>query len=166
MAFPSTETINKDTSIFQCPTISHKWYNVFNTRNLQNHSKAPIRHQRKFEKDAQDPLHKDDSPRLDDNQIKCIQQVVEGILYHARAVDLMVLMAFSSIASEQAVGMENTKECITQLLDYLAMHPNAKVQFYASDMILNVHSNAPTYLNQKHISCCRAILPRVYKHKR
>ncbi len=33
------------------------------------------------------------------------------------------------------------KKC-KQLLDYLATHPNATVQFHASDMILSIHSYA------------------------
>jgi hypothetical protein len=33
------------------------------------------------------------------------------------------------------------KKC-KQLLYYLATHPNATVQFYASNMILNIHSDA------------------------
>ena len=35
------------------------------------------------------------------------------------------------------------------MLDYLATNPNAKVRFYPSDMILNVHSDA-SYLSAKH----------------
>ena len=34
-----------------------------------------------------------------------------------------------------------------QLIDYLATHPNMTVQFYASDMILNVHFDA-SYLSK------------------
>jgi hypothetical protein len=34
-----------------------------------------------------------------------------------------------------------------QLLDYLATHPDATVQFHASDMILSIHSNA-SYLSK------------------
>jgi len=39
------------------------------------------------------------------------------------------------------------KKRIKQLLDYLATLPNAKVKFYASKMILNVHSDA-SYLSE------------------
>jgi hypothetical protein len=38
------------------------------------------------------------------------------------------------------------KKC-KQLLDYLATHPDATVQFHASNMILNVHSDA-SYLSK------------------
>ena len=36
---------------------------------------------------------------------------------------------------------------LKHMLDYLAMHPDATVRFYASDMILNIHSDA-SYLSE------------------
>jgi hypothetical protein len=57
-------------------------------------------------------------------------------------VDMTVLMALSTIASEQTKGTEHTMEKVQQLLDYLATHPDAKVLFQASDMIMNIHSDA------------------------
>jgi hypothetical protein len=63
-------------------------------------------------------------------------------------------MALSTIASEQTKGIERTMEKALQLLDYLATHPNAKVLFRASDMIMNIHSNA-SYLTEPK-SCSRA----------
>jgi hypothetical protein len=47
------------------------------------------------------------------------------------------------------------KKC-KQLLDYLASHPNASVRFHASNMILNIHSNA-LYLSKlnTHSLACR-----------
>ena len=53
---------------------------------------------------------------------------------------MTVLMALSTIASEQTKGMERTLEKAYQVLDYLATHPNAVVQFRASDMVMNIHS--------------------------
>jgi hypothetical protein len=47
--------------------------------------------------------------------------------YYARIVSLTILMALSAIASEKAKGMENTMLKTKQLLDYLAMHPDATV---------------------------------------
>jgi hypothetical protein len=55
---------------------------------------------------------------------------------------MMVLMALSTIASEQTTGTERTMEKALQVLDYLPMHPNAKVNFRASDMVMNIHSDA------------------------
>jgi hypothetical protein len=51
-------------------------------------------------------------------------------------------MALSTIASEQLRGTGLTKTKTKQLLDYLATHPDATVRFHASDMILNIHSDA------------------------
>jgi hypothetical protein len=55
-------------------------------------------------------------------------------------------MALSKIACEQSKGTENTMLKIKQLLDYLAMNPNARVRFHASDMILNIHSGTSCLL--------------------
>jgi hypothetical protein len=91
--------------------------------------------------DAQRPLQKDNSPPLSKEDIKHVQWVMGSILYYARAVNLMVLMALSTIASKQAKGTENTMTETKQLLNYLKTHPDATVRFHASDMILNIHSD-------------------------
>ncbi len=54
-------------------------------------------------------------------------------------------MALSDIATQQAALTENTKKRVDQFLDYLWTHPDA-IRYRASDMILNVHSNA-SYLS-------------------
>ena len=89
----------------------------------------------------------DISDPLSAEQIKHLQGIIGSILYYARAVDMTVLMALSTIASRQAKGTEQTLSQARQLLDYLAMHPDAKVRFHASDMIMNVHSDA-SYLSE------------------
>ena len=66
---------------------------------------------------------------------------------YARAVDITVLMALSSIASEQTRVTTNMMAKAKQLLDYIATHPDATIRFRASDMILNVHSDA-SYLSE------------------
>ena len=38
--------------------------------------------------------------------------------------------------------MERTLKRVHQFLDYMATHPNAVIRFHASDMMLNVHSDA------------------------
>jgi hypothetical protein len=96
---------------------------------------------------AQAPLPVDISPKLSPDEIKEIQRVIGSILYYARAVDITVLMALSSIAIEQSKGTTNTMEKAKQLLDYLATYPNATIRFRASDMIMNVHSDA-SYLSE------------------
>ncbi len=70
-----------------------------------------------------------------------------SILYYARAVDITVSIALSSIAVKQTKATEKTMARCTQLLDYLSGHADAKVRFHASDMILNIHSDA-SYLSE------------------
>ena len=102
---------------------------------------------KKYGAEAQSPLQQDNSQKLTEKEIKQVQKIVGSILYYARAVDMTVLMALSSIASEQTKGTKRTLEKAYQVLDYLASHPDAMVRFRASDMVLNIHSNA-SYLSE------------------
>jgi len=102
---------------------------------------------RKYGSKAQAPLPPDTMQKLNKDEIKQIQKIVGSILYYTRAVDMMVLMALSTIASEQTKGMERTMEKALQVLDYLAVHPDAKVKYRASDMVMNIHSDA-SYLTE------------------
>jgi hypothetical protein len=56
------------------------------------------------------------------------------------------MMTLSDIATQQATPTENTKKQVDQFLDYMWTHPDAKICYHASDMILNVHSDA-SYLS-------------------
>ena len=67
---------------------------------------------------------------------------------------MTVLMALSTIASEQTKGTERTIEKALQVLDFLATHPDATVCFRATDMVMNIHSDA-SYLPEPN-SCSRA----------
>jgi hypothetical protein len=55
-------------------------------------------------------------------------------------------MALLAIASQQSNPTEETNGCIHQFLDYMVTHPDAKICFCASDMVLNVHSDV-SYLS-------------------
>jgi hypothetical protein len=78
---------------------------------------------------TQTPLPTDISPKLSDAEIKEIQRIIGSILYYVWAVDITVLMALSSITSEQTRGTTNTMAKAKELLDYLAMHPDATIRF-------------------------------------
>jgi hypothetical protein len=67
---------------------------------------------------------------------------------------MMVFMGLSTTASKQMPGTERMMEKALQVLDYLAAHPNAKVKFRASDMVMNIHSDA-SYLTEPK-ACSRA----------
>jgi hypothetical protein len=59
-----------------------------------------------------------------------------------RAVEPSALMPLNDIATEQNKATEKTQAATNQLLDYLATHPDATIRYHASDMILNIHSDA------------------------
>jgi hypothetical protein len=51
-------------------------------------------------------------------------------------------MALSEISSQQSAPTENTMKQVNQFLDYMWTYPDAIILYRASDMILNVHSDA------------------------
>ena len=59
---------------------------------------------------------------------------------------MTILLTLSDIASEQANPTKKTTKRVCQLLDYMATHPEAKIRFCASEMVLNIHSDA-SYLS-------------------
>ena len=58
-----------------------------------------------------------------------------------------MLTALGSIAVQQSKGTEKTYADTLWLLNYSATHPNAKICYTASDMILYIHSDA-SYLSE------------------
>ena len=83
----------------------------------------------------------DTSPKLPPEDKLFIQQVTGTFLYYARSVDLTMLVALSTIASDQANPTEETMKKTLKFLDYVALHPDAVLTFSASSMTLNVHSD-------------------------
>ena len=94
-------------------------------------------------KAALDPIPEDTTSEAYNEEILNVQQVVGSILYYARTVDLTALMSLSTIATEQAKATGHIIETMEQLFDYMASNPDATMRFRASDMILNIHSDAP-----------------------
>lgn len=102
---------------------------------------------KKYGKDAQLPIPCDDTPILNAADKKEVEQIVGSVLYYARAVDLTTLVGLSSIASQQAKATATTHKLCRHMLDYLATNPTATIRYYASKMILNIHSDA-SYLSE------------------
>lgn len=84
----------------------------------------------------------DESPKLDADGKKFIQQGVGSFLYYGRAIDNPMLVALNDIGTQQSQPTENTKKDMEWLMDYAATYPNPKLRFYASDMVLHVDSDA------------------------
>jgi hypothetical protein len=82
-----------------------------------------------------------------------MQQIMGSIIYYARAVNKTVLMALSNIASKQMKATEKALEKGAKLLDYLALNLDTKVQYYALDMVTNIHSDALYLMETKTQSC-------------
>ena len=58
-----------------------------------------------------------------------------------------MLTNLGSIAAQQEKGTEKTYADTIWLLNYAATHPNAKIHYTATDMILHIHSDA-SYLSK------------------
>ena len=57
-------------------------------------------------------------------------------------------MALSSLASEQSNLTKQTINNLHQLIYYLGTHPDATIWYYASNMILNFHSDESYLLDR------------------
>ena len=86
-------------------------------------------------------------PQLEEEDKTRIQQIIGSLLYYGRAVDPTILVALSTLASQQNAPTKETADAITKLLNYVATHPNATIQYKKSDMILCTHSDA-IYLSE------------------
>lgn len=84
----------------------------------------------------------DTSPALDPGGIKRIQAIIGALLYYARAVDNKLLVALSTLGTQQAQATTATKADCDWLLDYCATYPDDGVIYRASDMVLAAHSDA------------------------
>ena len=53
-----------------------------------------------------------------------------------------MLAALGSISMQQVKGTEKTYANTIWLLNYAATHPNSKIRYTASNMILHIHNDA------------------------
>ena len=70
-----------------------------------------------------------------------------SILFYARSVDLTFLVGLNSITMQQTNATINTLKRTEDLLEYAATHPEAKIRYRASEMILQIHTDA-SYLSE------------------
>ena len=79
-------------------------------------------------------------PILSTKEKTKIQKIVGTFLFYTQAVDATMLKALNELSVQQAKPTANTARKITQFLNYCATHPEARVQYHASNMILYIHS--------------------------
>jgi hypothetical protein len=87
------------------------------------------------------------SPALFDKNVNKLQQLRGTLIYYARAVDPTLILPINVLASEQSNATEITADKVIKLLNYCNTHPETKIRYHASDMILSIHSDA-SYLSE------------------
>ena len=102
---------------------------------------------KKYGKEAHNPLPPDESSPVSKEKIKRIQGIVGSLLFYAQSIDSTFLVGLNSIATQQTSATDNTLKRTEDLLDYAAAHPNAKVRYRVSEMILRIHTDA-SYLSE------------------
>jgi hypothetical protein len=87
------------------------------------------------------------SPVISDKDVNKLQQLTGTLLYYARAVDPTLIMPINVLASEQSNATEVTADKVIKLLNYCNAHPETKICYHVSLMILHIHSDA-SYLSE------------------
>jgi hypothetical protein len=82
------------------------------------------------------------SPALSSKDVNRLQQLTGKLLYYARAVDPTLIMPINELAYEQTKATADTADKVIKLLNYCNTHPETKIRYHASDMILYIHSDA------------------------
>ena len=86
--------------------------------------------------------NENEHPKLTPPHIKRVQEIVSILLYYSLAIDNTIFVILGDLASAQAQPTEETWDKIVWILNYAATHPDAEIQYYASDMCLHAHSDA------------------------
>jgi hypothetical protein len=88
------------------------------------------------------------SPAISAKNVTKLQQLTGTLLYYARAVDPTLIIPINVLASEQTKDTADTADKVIKLLNYCNTHQETKIRYHASDMILNIHSDA-SYLSER-----------------
>jgi hypothetical protein len=88
------------------------------------------------------------SPALSKKEIDKLQQLTGTLLYYARAVDPTLIIPINVLASGQSTATNVTEEKVIKLLNNCNTHPESKIRYHSSDIILHIHSDA-SYLSEK-----------------
>ena len=90
----------------------------------------------------------EERPVLSPQKITRIQQFSVTLLYYARSVDPTLVMPVNVLSSEHTTATETTADKVVKLLNYCDTNPEAELRYHASDMIINIHSDA-SYLSER-----------------
>ena len=81
-------------------------------------------------------------PALSPTGMKYIQSVTGTFLYYTRALNATMLPALNDISSQKFKPTASTQAKVERLMDYAATCPDVYLRYYASDMKLNIDSDA------------------------
>jgi hypothetical protein len=87
------------------------------------------------------------SPVLSDKDVNKLQQLTGILLYEARALYPTLIMPINALASEQSNATEITADKVIELINYCNTHPETKIKYHASAMILHIKSES-SYLSE------------------
>ena len=96
----------------------------------------------KYGKNSDQITHIVESPLPTASNKKFVQQVLGSFLYYTHVIGPTILHALSVTVLDNGNSTERTMQRVHQLFDYMHANPNAMLHFYASEMILDVHSDA------------------------
>ena len=78
---------------------------------------------------------------------KHVQAIIEKFLYYVSAIDETMLKALNTLSTQQSAPTERTLSALVRFMNYAATHPDAKVQYRTSDMVLHISSDA-SFMNE------------------
>jgi hypothetical protein len=84
----------------------------------------------------------DESDTASEDDKKLLQSVVGTLLYYSRAVDPSISPAVHALGSIQSNPSKNDMKKLDKLLQYVSKHRNIGIRYYASNMILQLMSDA------------------------
>jgi hypothetical protein len=108
----------------------------------KQHYKSPSKHIQPVYGAKIQYVEEDKTPALSPDKIKYVQKVIGKFLFMARAVDNTQLHALNELARKVSKGTEATLIAATHLLNYIASNNRPSIRYQASDMILQIDSDA------------------------
>ena len=108
----------------------------------KQHYKGPSKHIQPVYGTKIQYVEEDTTQSLSPDKIKHVQKVIGKFLFMARAVDNTQLHALNELARKASKGTEATLAAANHLLNYIASNNRPRIMYQASDMILQVDSDA------------------------
>lgn len=90
------------------------------------------------------------TPILRPDKTKFVQEFAGTFSHLARTVRYDLVPAINHIAQTQAAPTEDTLKNVNQLANYMARHPDAYIEYKATDMILRAHYDSSLKSNARH----------------